>query len=336
MINEEEIIEFIDGCSVLVVIVSYQTGKLTIDALESITMELPTLPDMRVVIVDNTCGNDAEIINSAIIENHWSNWAKVVISPRNGGFAFGNNIAIKAAVKAEIVPDYIWLLNPDTRITADAGTSLVKFLDDNDEVGIIGSSLFHGDGTEWSEAFRFPSILGEFEHAVKFGPISKLLKNYSVAFKMNDEACQVSWVSGASMMIRSSLFKTVRFFDEEYFLYYEETDFCFDALSKGWTTWYVPSSKVIHISGQSTGVNGIGNSPKRLPHYMFESRYRYFRKNHGLIYATFADIARIIGLICNKAISVLRGRSNNHPHYLLRDSLRHFTFFKIIMRTLKN
>lgn len=78
----------------------------------------------------------------------------------------------------------------------------------------------------------------------------------------------------------------VRFIDcvptvgEEYFLYYEETDFCLQAKRAGWSCWRVPESRVMHMAGQSTGVTTPG-ARKRLPQYWFESRRRYFIKNHG-------------------------------------------------------
>lgn len=330
--NDLQIIDFIEGSSVLVVIVSYKTGELVIDTLKSLVPELSTQPKMRAIVVDNTCGKDAEITQRAINENGWKTWVKIQKSPKNGGFSFGNNLAIRCALKTKVTPKYIWLLNPDTQIYPEAGTSLIEFLNENKSVGIVGSSLFHADGTEWSEAFRFPSILSEIENSINLGPVSRLLEKHTVAYKMGNHPCQVGWVSGASLMIRTEVFNATNIFDEEYFLYYEETDFCLSALKKGWPTWYVPSSKVMHISGQSTGVTGVAGSPKRLPQYMFDSRSRYFRKNHGILYATVADAARVMGLICYKIIRLVRGRPNEHHQYLLLDTLRNSTLIRYLRR----
>ncbi|PCJ49788.1 MAG: glycosyl transferase family 2 [Gammaproteobacteria bacterium] len=333
--NDQHITDFVEGCSLLVVIVSYQTGELVINTLKSLIVELSEHPLMRVIVVDNTCGKDAEIIEKAIKDNDWQDWVKIQISPHNGGFSFGNNLAIRNALKTTDSARYIWILNPDTEIYQGAGSALVKFLQENKKVGITGSCLFHGDGTEWGEAFRFPTILSEIEHALQFGPFSRLLKNYTIAKKMGDQPCQVDWVSGASMMIRRDILDAENLFDEDYFLYYEETDFCLNAFLKGWNTWYVPSSKVMHISGQSTGATGTGYLSKRLPQYMFDSRNHYFTKNHGFLYATIADIAKIGSLICNKVIRLFRGKPNKHHPYLLRDSILNFTLIKYIIRVIK-
>jgi N-acetylglucosaminyl-diphospho-decaprenol L-rhamnosyltransferase len=333
--NDQEITDFIEGSSSLVVIVSYKTGKLVIDTLNSLITEISEQPQMRVMIVDNTCGIDAKIIEKAIKDNNWQDWAKILVSPRNGGFSFGNNLAIRNALKTKNSPDYIWLLNPDTVVYPGATSSLVNFLDKNKEVGIAGSCLINDDDTEWKFAFRFPTMLSELESAIQFGPVSRLFKNYVVAKKMGDEACQVDWLPGASMMIRRDVFDTAGLFDEDYFLYYEETDFCLKALSAGWTSWYVPSGKVKHISGQSTGVTGDSGLSKRLPEYMFDSRNRYFTKNHGFLYATIADIAQILGLVCNKVIRFIRRKPNEHNPYLLRDSIHNFTIFKYLRRVIK-
>ena len=85
------------------------------------------------------------------------------------------------------------------------------------------------------------------------------------------------------MMIRPLVFDTVGGFDEAYFLYFEETDFCLRAKRVGFPTWYVPESRVMHIQGQSTRVTGLHTRMKRLPPYWFESRRRYFIASYGTI-----------------------------------------------------
>lgn len=328
--NDIDITEFIEGSSILVVIISYRTGELVIDTLKSLTSELTEHPQMRVVVVDNTCGEDTPVIESAISENNWESWVKVKVSPSNGGFSYGNNLAIRAALNAKESPDYVWLLNPDTQIYPGAGTSLAQFLDDHSDVGIAGSCLINDDGTEWGIAFQFPTIFSEMENALQFGPFSRLVKKHIVAQKMGSEPCQVGWLSGASMMIRFDVFTTAGLFDEDYFLYYEETDFCLNAKLSGWSSWYVPSSKVMHISGQSTGATGAGRLSRRLPKYMFESRSHYFSKNHGFLYATVTDLAKIAGLAFNKIIKfVQRKPAEHHPH-ILRDTLINFTPIKYV------
>ena len=123
------------------------------------------------------------------------------------------------------------------------------------------------------------------------------------------------------MMIRRSTVEQLHGFDEAYFLYYEETDFCLRAKRAGIETWYVPTSKVMHIAGQSTKVTERDNSPKRYPSYWYESKRRYFLKNHGLIFAILVDFAVIFsGLIDKIKLLVFKIPYEDIPFYL-RDTL---------------
>src|SRR5437764_14787648 len=96
----------------LIVIVNYRTPELTIDCLRSLAPQITA--EMRVVIVDNLSGDDSvDEITRAIDFNDWS-WAALMELERNGGFAFGNNTAIRPALESDDPPDLILLLNPDT------------------------------------------------------------------------------------------------------------------------------------------------------------------------------------------------------------------------------
>ena len=104
--------------------------------------------------------------------------------------------------------------------------------------------------------------------------------------------------------------------DEGYFTYFDDIDFCFNALKKGWPTWYVPTSRVVHLVGQSTGIN---RKPKRLPTYLLEARRRYFLKNHSPIYAAMVDACMIMGLSLWRLRVLLTGKEDDTaPHLLWR------------------
>ncbi len=75
-------------------------------------------------------------------------------------------------------------------------------------------------------AFQFPSILSELDHGLQMGPISRMLNRWVVAREMDDTDQRVDWICGASMFIRGEVFRAIGGLDEQYFLYYEETDFC--------------------------------------------------------------------------------------------------------------
>ncbi|NET52965.1 MAG: glycosyltransferase, partial [Merismopedia sp. SIO2A8] len=95
----------------LVVIVNYRTPNLTIDCLHSLVSEVQSLPGTRVVITDNNSGdNSVEQIQTAIETEGWGDWASLMPLERNGGFAFGNNAAIRPALNSSNPPPYILLL----------------------------------------------------------------------------------------------------------------------------------------------------------------------------------------------------------------------------------
>lgn len=239
---------------ILVVIVTYRTAELTISCLRSLLGEIRDDPTIRVTVVDNASG-DAPALKEAITANGWEGWVELIIAERNGGFSYGNNRGIEAALRWAKPPEYFLLLNADTEIRGRAVGSLASFLDGHPEVGIAGSSFENPDGSDWPLAFRFPSIASQFEEGVRLGFVTRLLRPYVVAKVMAREPAPTDWVAGASMMIRRRVIDEIGLMDEGYFLYFEEVDYCLAAYRKGWPCWYVPQSRVMHICGQSTGVS---------------------------------------------------------------------------------
>ncbi len=311
-------------CSLLVVIVNYRTAPLTLECLQSLEPEVRSQPGTQVVVVDNASGDrSAETIQTAISQQGWQGWATVLPSDHNGGYAYGNNLAIRPALQAENPPLYYLLLNPDTQVRPGALRALVEFMDQHPTAGITGSSAENQAGKPWATAFRFPSVFSELDGGLRLGLVSKLLSKWVIAQAMTETPEAVDWLPGASMMIRRQVFEAIGLMDEDYFLYYEETDFCLQAKRAGWSCWYVPQSRVMHIAGQSTGVTATNQQPKRLPQYVFDSRRRYFVKNHGWLYAAMADLAWSVGYSLWSLRRVMQRQPNSDPPYLLIDSLRH-------------
>jgi GT2 family glycosyltransferase len=163
---------------VAVIVVTYKSAKLTIEALRSLLAERSD-PGMRVraVVVDNASGDLPEIARA--VENYdWSSWVTLVEAPKNGGFAYGNNLGIEHAY-ASGAPSYIYLLNPDTQVRPGAIRSLVQFLELHAEAGIAGGSFETGDGRDWRKAFRFPSLIGELNQGLNLGIVANLLRPWA-------------------------------------------------------------------------------------------------------------------------------------------------------------
>lgn len=165
--------------------------------------------------------------------------------------------------------------------------------------------------------------MSEMLHGMELGLLMRLFKQWAVAQIMTKAPQPIDWVCGASMLIRPSVLESIGGMDENYFLYFEETDFCYRAKQAGFDTWYVPESRVMHIMGQSTAVTDPTSGPKRLPSYWFESRRRYFAMTYGVGHAIRIDIVAVfacaIGLIKRAALGRMRTAT---PHFV-RDLIRH-------------
>ena len=151
------------------------------------------------------------------------------------------------------------------------------------------------------------------------GVLSRILSAKVVATPLVDHDHETGWVAGASMMVRKAVFDAVGLMDDEYFLYFEETDFCLAAKRAGWRCWYVPKSRVVHLVGQSTGVTERNVAPRRMPTYWFASRRRYFTKNHGRFYTFCADAAWTIGFATWRLRRRLQRKPDLDPPHLLSD-----------------
>ncbi len=301
---------------VTAVIVTYRSAALTVDCLRSLETErLHSGIDITAVIVDNASGDYPEIA-AAVTREGWDDWAKLIQAPHNGGFAYGNNLGFAHATQ-HWNPHYLHMLNPDTRIKPGAVRELVDFLERTPAAGIAGSSFENGDGSDWPIAFRFGSPLSEMESSLGFGLVSRLLDRWRVARVMGKTEQQIDWCAGASMMLRRSMLAKTGGMDERFFLYFEETEFCWRARRAGFQTWYVPSSRVIHIAGQSTKLTERDAAPKCLPDYWFESRRRYFQMTLGLHQALLTDMLTLAAGTIGQIKLTLQGRRDRIvPKYL--------------------
>jgi hypothetical protein len=310
--------------TVLVVIVNYRSAGLAVDCLRSLEPEVAAYPAARVVVVENASGDDeAERLASAIRSEGWGGWASLVVAPRNGGFAAGNNVAIAPALASSTPPDLVWLLNPDTIVRPGGLRELVKFLDRRPDVGLAGSRLEYPDEVPQRSAFNFPTILGELESGLRFGPVSRALRRHVHAPPVPEGECQIDWVAGASLMVRREVFEAIGLLDEGYFMYFEEVDFCLKAFRGGWPCWYVPSSRVVHLVGQSSGLTKRGEQQKRRPRYWFDARHRYFITNYGRAGTVAADVLYTLAFGTYRIRRQIQRKPDFDPEWMLWDFFRY-------------
>jgi len=328
LMSAPEAIDPIKG-SLVVSLITWEAADLTIDCLRSVEAEIETVADFRVVVVDNGSrdGSDKKV-EQAIIENAWDSWATFVRAQGNHGFGAGNNIVFKEVLEDERATDFVVMLNPDTIVRPGAFRILVDFMRRHPEVGIAGGRSEDPDETPQLCCFRFPNILSELSLYLKIGIVDHLLQRFLTKVPIPELNRQIDWVSGALMIVRREVLEDVGLMDEGYFLYYEETDFTLRARRAGWTCWHVPKSRIVHFVGQSTGVTTRGVKPDRRPKYWYESRHRYFVKNHGLLYAAVVDACAISACALWRARRSIQRKPDYDPPHLLGDLIRHSVFVR--------
>lgn len=317
------------GSRLLVAIVNYKTGPLVVACLRSLEAQIKALPGARVAVGDNDSRDGSfDHIAAAIRDNGWGEWASVVAAPVNGGFAAGNNLLIGPALRSETPPDYVLLLNPDTTVLDGALEGMLAFMRERPDVGILGAHQQDLEGTPLRSAFRFVNPLGELDGSLRVGLVSSLLRPWEHAPEIPTQPAPTDWVSGGCMMIRREVFDRVGLMDDEYFLYFEEMDYCLQAKRAGFDTWYLPTSRITHIGGQSSKITGVQKVPIRRPAYWFDSRRRYYLKNYGRRVALAADACHLIGTGLWRVRCAVQGRQDIDPPHFLRDSWQHSVFVR--------
>ena len=316
--------------SILTIILNFRTPAMTLRSAEAALEEMEDLPG-EVLIIDNGSGDGSfEALRAGATARGWldSGRLRIEASPVNGGFGAGMNIGFRARLSDGSRPDFYYLLNSDAFPEQDCIRRLRDFLLNAPGAGLAGSYVHGEDGTPHCTLFRFPTIASEFEGAARTGVISRLLKHAIVPLEIPDDAQQVDWTAGASMMIRREVIEAIGGFDETFFLYFEETELCHRAARAGWRTHYIPHSTVAHVGSASTGMKTWA----RTPEFWLDSRLHYFTQTRGPIYAIGATLARLLG----GAVYGLRRLTSDKPRadapHFHRDLLRHH--FKRLLRPL--
>ncbi|WP_439503609.1 glycosyltransferase family 2 protein [Methylophaga sp.] len=324
---------FID-LRLLVSVVNYRSAELVCRMLPGLVRQIDKSRD-RIVIVDNQSPDDSfEVLSNFVVSSNFTEHVDVVLADKNGGFSYGNNLAIKTAVeKYKTPPSFVWLLNPDTQVLDEALTNLVSFFESYPNAGILGSRLESENGAPQESAFNFSSLASEMLTSTSIGYLNRIFSKSLVSLNyIPDSPTRCDWVAGASMFIRYSVIEDIGLMDETYFLYFEETDFCLQTIRAGWECWYVPTSRVTHFVGQSTGIVSGDSLRRRRPKYWFQSRQHFFLKNHGLLYTVAADLIWGIGFTFLQIRYFLQRKKGNDPDYMLRDFWRNSIFLSWLDR----
>lgn len=246
-----------------IIIVSYNCQEEIARCLSSLVS-----PANEIIVVDN---NSKDNTTCYIKENYPE--VTLIENKENLGFARGVNLGIRKASG-----EYLILLNPDTEILNDGIKKLVDFASHNKNIAAIGPRLLNTDGSFQPSAYNFPTVLWAFFHLIQ---ISKLFSKEKVEkffpyFSKPDKIQEVDWVTGACICIKKEALKKVGLFDENYFLYFEEIDWCKRAKENGWKIYYYPPAVIIHHLERSSSQEKELSLLSR-----YESMFYYFRKHHS-------------------------------------------------------
>lgn len=264
--------------SIAIVMVNYRTPDLAIAALESAAAERAALPGLRAILVDGGSGDgSAEKLAGMLEGSPLADWVELLPLPINGGFGWANNQAIQRLLQRADAPDYIHLLNPDTVVEPGAIARLADVLDAHPRCGAVGSLLLEPDGSASGSAFAFPTVGRELVRGGRMAIFERLFANGKLV-SFGEAAEDVDWATGASVMFRAEALRESGLFDTGFFLYFEEVELMWRMRKAGWSIRHEPASRIGHVGGAATGVNGSRPTDRRpkLPPYWYGSRRRYW------------------------------------------------------------
>jgi GT2 family glycosyltransferase len=227
-----------------VVIPSYNTRDLMEQALRTVAEAAEGIR-VQVIVVDNASRD-----GSADMVAEKFPAVELIRNERNLGFGGANNAAFARARGRHVL-----LLNSDTIVRPDTLRTMVTFMDEHPEAGAAGCRILNPDGTLQLDCRRsFPTPAAAFYKLTglsRLFPSSHRLARYNLTYLDPEEVNEVDALSGSCMIVRSQVLEQVGGFDEAYFMYGEDLDWCFRMREAGWKIYYTPATEIIHFRGES-------------------------------------------------------------------------------------
>lgn len=258
---------------VSIIMINYNTMELTKNAISSLREKTKGI-EYEIFLVDNNSKDGSQEYFSTLQMDNF----KYIQSGDNLGFGRANNLAyLKTKGR------YIFLLNTDTLLINNAVKIMFDVMEKNKKIGISGGNLYD---LEMKPAHSFGRKIYSINSHIKEEIISilkiffkkekRLNKNLKRNdFNYTDKNMEVGYITGADMMIKRECIEKVRFFDSEFFMYFEETELTYRIKKMGYKVLSIPEAKIIHLEGKSTKF-------KEQKVKMFnESKFKYFEKVYG-------------------------------------------------------
>ncbi len=266
---------------------------VTYDALPWIEDCLASVRGEQVVVVDNG-SRDGTV---ALVRERFAEVR--VVESENRGLGAGWNVGIR-----ETASRYVLLLNADAWLREDALARLVAVADGRPRAAVVGPRLLNPDGTLQRSVRGFPTLwrlATEYFFLRKLAPRTRALNAFYAGGFDHDEVREAEFVMGACMLVRRDAIDEVGPLDEEFFLFSEETDWCYRFRQAGWEVVFFPGAECVHVGGAAHG--------GRLYRENLLGHLRFLRKHDG---ARTAELARRLLLAALRLRGVLfrgeRGR----------------------------
>jgi GT2 family glycosyltransferase len=242
----------------------------------------------EIIVVDNGSTDDSvQSVESRFPTVH------VIKNNTNLGFARANNQGLSAGKGR-----YFMLLNSDTLVLPGTFDELVRVADAHPETGVIGPRLLNINGTLQRSWASFPTFWSEL--------IGRNFRNYRTV-NNSPNIYDVDWIMGACMLVRATTIAKVGMLDEDYFMYSEETDWCYRIKKNGWMVWYITNIEIFHLGGGSASRASLTQLL-----LLYQGKILFFRKNYSARKATMLRyglvLANTFGLIRR---AIFLGGNNN-------------------------
>ncbi|MGQ9847605.1 MAG: glycosyltransferase family 2 protein [Bacteroidales bacterium] len=282
--------------NISIIIVNWNGTEDTIECINS--LKNVSYENLNLIVVDNNSDEDQK---KRLIEFVNNTDITLILNKDNSGFAGGNNIGIRKALENQ--SDYILLLNNDTTVDKDFLLPLLKIFESESNCGIVSPIINYYSKPDkvWSAGGKISKIRGS-------GFAITNIKSQNLSEKIRE----VSFVSGCCMLIKSEIFHKIGLFDEDFFLYVEDADFCVRTKKEGYRIFVANTSTIYHKVSNSTS---IVNSP--LPLYYMTRNRLYLVKKHFPKYLIIT-LSYIFGSMLLKFIYwMFRGKIKNIQLVLL-------------------
>lgn len=295
---------------VAIIILNWNAYDDTFECLKS--LEHLTYPYFHVFLVDNASqDNSFDKLQEDYKEGKFNVPITFIQTGANLGFAGGNNVAIKKAYNQGY--QYFWMLNNDTVVDPNALTPLVEALEKDKQVGIVGSKIYYyGTNRVWFAGGTINLYTGKSKHI-------GLNQQDNPIFNIQKE---VDYITGCSLFFRKEIIELVGYMSEDYFLYYEETEWNIRVRKKGFKIVYIPRSIVYHKVSSSSG-SGKNLAPY-LDYYDLRNCYVMVHRTQERFINRFIAFSYMCYKLFKKHIKiflVFRNRTIERMWYLFRGFL---------------